>query len=224
MSRAEDRGPESGLPGDAQDTTTGAQTARTGPRAAQKLTGATGTGTTSGAVATGTSTTAAGTDPATGANTAVRERTSMQAQGQARGTGPSADYRTEPYAATSTAGMMGGVLAVLAGLLTFLAGLGAVVRMGFYPNLPGYAYQFSVHSWGIILLVLGAALFAAGACALLGMAWARYVGVGLAVLAGVAAFLFLAYSPVWGAILVLLSAVAIWGLLHDSTADRGGSI
>jgi hypothetical protein len=218
MSRAQENGPEMGQPGGTQDARDAAQTAKPGGQAAQKVTGATGTGTTSGAAASG---------PTSGTTTTAvrdRERASMPAQGQARGTAPSAGYRTGGAAGTSTAGMTGGVLAVLTGALTFLAGLAAVVRRSFYPNLGNYAYHLDVRSWGWIMLVIGAVLFAVGACALLGMAWARFAAVGLAVITAIAGFLFLAYTPVWGTILVLLSVVTIWGLLRGSSADRDSSM
>jgi hypothetical protein len=222
MSRAQERGPDSGLQSDTQAAKTGAQAAKTGSQAAQKLTGATGsTGTTSGAGATG----ATGTTGTT--TTQVRERTTTTTPSASygRSTTPATGYRTGRSAGTSTAGMAGGVLAVLTGLLTFLAGLGAVVRRGFYPLLPNYAYSLNPRNWGIILLVLGVLLFAAGAVHLLGMAWGRAAAVGLAVLTAIAGFLFLAYSPVWGVIIVLLSAATIWGLLSHggSSADRSDS-
>ncbi len=78
-----------------------------------------------------------------------------------------------------------------------------------------YAYNIHAYDWGWILLALGVVLFAVGACALLGMAWARYLGVGVAVLTAIAGFLFLPYTPIWGIVIVALSVVAIWGLLHD---------
>jgi hypothetical protein len=111
---------------------------------------------------------------------------------------------------------MGGSMAILAGLLAFLGGLAVVVRPHFYPTINGYAYAWNGRPWGIILLVLGALLFAAGAAALLGVPMARPVGVGLAVLTGLAGFLWLVYSPVWGIVIVALSVFAIWGLLHDT--------
>ncbi len=112
---------------------------------------------------------------------------------------------------------------MLAGLLTFLAGLAAVVRQRSFPTLPGYAYRLNVHAWGWILLVLGVLLFAAGASHLLRIPFARLAGVGLALLTAIAAFMFLAYSPIWGTILVALSAFAIWSLLRrDEGEDTGG--
>jgi hypothetical protein len=112
---------------------------------------------------------------------------------------------------------------MVAGLLTFLAGLAAIVKRGFYPVLNGYAYHWPVRNWGIVLVVLGALLFAAGTSHLLGMTWGRAVGVGLAVLTAIAGFMFLAYSPVWGVIIVALSVLAIWSLLHSDNASSSAS-
>ncbi len=114
---------------------------------------------------------------------------------------------------------MGGVLSMLAGLLAFFAGLALVVRSSFYTSLPGYAYRWTIHGWGWTLLVLGVLLFAAGATYLLGMSFGRIAGAGLAVLTAIAGFLALAYSPIWGILIVALSVAAIWGLLRRDPAD-----
>jgi hypothetical protein len=143
----------------------------------------------------------------------------------ARSTGTAGYRQPSGSGGASGSGSMGlgGVIAMLAGLLTFFAGLAAVVRQGFYPTLPGYAYRLNVHAWGWILLVLGVLLFAAGASHLLRIPFGRLAGVGLALLTAIAAFMFLAYSPIWGTILVALSALAIWGLLRrDEGEDAGG--
>jgi len=112
---------------------------------------------------------------------------------------------------------LGGVMLLAAGLLTFFAGLSAVVRHNFYHANGLYAYAWSARSWGIALLCLGAVSLLVGACALLGMAWAKWIGVGLAILTMIGAFMFLIYSPVWGVILIALSAIAVWGLLRGET-------
>jgi uncharacterized membrane protein (UPF0136 family) len=112
---------------------------------------------------------------------------------------------------------LGGVMLLAAGLLTFFAGLSATVRQHFFHAAGVYSYAWSVHSWGIALLCLGAVTLLVGACALLGMTWAKWIGVGLAVLTMIGAFMFLVYLPVWGVVLIALSAIAIWGLLRGET-------
>jgi len=61
--------------------------------------------------------------------------------------------------------------------------------------------------------ILTAIVFAAGVCVFLGMAWARYVGAGLAVLSAIANFMLIPYSPVWAIVLIAIDAFIIWALL-----------
>jgi len=189
----------------------------------------TGAGTAAGARATGTSGTggpAAGSRESgtTGSTTTAMRGRAEQRQDDSAGSyqtgrAPAHAYRGGGAETAAGGGMTGAVLSVVAGLLTFLAGLAAVVRQHFYPVLSGYAYTWNVRNWGWVLLVLGIVLFAAGACALLGMAWARAAAIGLAILTAIAGFLFLVYTPFWGVIIVAVSVFAIWGLLRDATAD-----
>jgi hypothetical protein len=131
---------------------------------------------------------------------------------------PSAAYRGEVTGVAGADTKAGGVFSLVAGLLSFLAGLAGILRAGFYPTLAGYAYSWPIRNWGILLLVLGVVLFALGACVLLGMNFARPIGVGVAALTAVAGFLFLAFAPIWGIIIVAVSVLAIWALLHDGAA------
>jgi hypothetical protein len=183
---------------------------QTGAQGAEYPAGSSGAGTTSGAVATG-QTTATGT---TGMPEQSRGQTATGSY--APRTEPTTAYGRPPAYETRTGGIMGGSLAILAGLIGFLGGLAVVVRPHYYPTINGYAYAWNGRPWGIILLILGALLFAAGAAVLLGIAAARPVAVGLAVLTAVAGFLWLVYAPVWGIVIVALSVFAIWGLLHDA--------
>ena len=189
------------------------------PQGAQASQGASGTGTTAGAAATGMTgdtmtTTGAGTTGGAG----MQEPQSAN-PAYARGTGPAAEYRPEsaPSAGYETGagdGALGGTFLIIAGLLTFFAGLAAVVRVHYFHAVTGYAYAWNAHSWSWAILILGAVLLLVGACAVLGMAWAKPVGVFVAVVTIVGAFMFLVYSPLWGVVLLALSVLAIWGLLR----------
>ena len=111
----------------------------------------------------------------------------------------SADYdRREGGAAASFGGAtLAAVLMIFTGLVGFFQGLVGLIHGSFDTVHPNYI--FTVGSWGrgLTQLILGAVIFAAGACLLLGMAWARAVGIVLAVLYGVASFLFLPWYPFW---------------------------
>jgi hypothetical protein len=162
-------------------------------------------------------------------STAVRDqpggRTETSSTSYARETAPPAGYATDRREETIEHTGLGGGMSMLAGLLTFLFGLAMVVRPLFYRVLPAYAYRFgsSGHAWGWTLVGVGIALFAAGACHALGLPFARAAAAGLAVLAAVAGFLALAYSPIWGFIIVALSVVALWALLHRDRSRVPGT-
>jgi hypothetical protein len=109
----------------------------------------------------------------------------------------------------TTVGAVGEVLGMLAGLATLFAGLAAVIGPHYYPAAPGYPFRLTVHTWGWILLALGALLFAAGVLALCGLRISRLVGTGLAALTGIAGFVFLPYALAWSILIVALSVIAI---------------
>ena len=183
------------------------------PQEVQAGQGASGTGTTAGAEATGVT-----GDTMTTTGRGMHERQSTTSA-YARGTGPAAEYGQGPapagYQAGTADGALGGTFLIIAGLIAFFAGLAAVVRTHYFHAVTSvYPYAWSVKSWGWAILILGAVMFAVGACALLGMAWARPVGVFLAVLGIIGSFMWLVYSPFWGVTILALSALAIWGLLR----------
>ena len=108
-------------------------------------------------------------------------------------------------------------LMILAGLVTFFEGIVGVIKGSFYTSVANYPFYFSVRGRGWTLLIIGAVIFAAGVCVLLGMLWARVVGIVLAVLSAIANFLFLPYYPIWSLIVIALDVFIIWAL---ATAGR----
>ncbi len=135
--------------------------------------------------------------------------------GYERGTAAGYPPEAATYETSALSGAAGGTFLVVAGLLTFFAGLAAVVRASYFHAVTAvYPYAWTISGWGWAILILGAVMFAVGACVLLGMAWAKPVGVFLAVLAVIGSFMWMVYSPFWGVILLALSVIAIWGLLR----------
>ncbi len=105
------------------------------------------------------------------------------------------------------------VLMMVSGLWNFLEGLAAIIKGQFFVVLPNYVYNVSVTGWGWIHLILGAAVFVAGAFLFMDKTWARIVGVVLACLSAVANFLYIPYSPVWSVIVIALDVFIVWALL-----------
>jgi hypothetical protein len=112
--------------------------------------------------------------------------------------------------------VLAGVLMILTGLYSFLAGLAMILRAPFFVYHGAYLYVWSTHGWGWVELILGAVVVAAGACVLLGMVWARAVGVILATLSAVASFMSLPFYPIWSIILIAVNLFIIWAMVAYS--------
>src|ERR1035438_5516517 len=100
-----------------------------------------------------------------------------------------------PRAARTGFTYLAATLMLLAGIWSFFEGLAAVVKKHFYVVTPNYAFKINVSTWGWIHLILGIVVLAAAICLFLGQTWARAVGIVLAILSGVANFLFIPYYP-----------------------------
>jgi hypothetical protein len=122
-----------------------------------------------------------------------------------------AGRRSSPGAAVGS--FLAGSLMIIGGAIAFLNGLGMVIKGGFYTYNSGYVYHWSTKGWGWTHLIIGGLIFAAGVCVMLGMVWARVIGVFLAVLGAVASFLTIPYYPVWSIILIALDVFIIWALI-----------
>jgi hypothetical protein len=118
--------------------------------------------------------------------------------------------------------MLAGVLMILTGLYGFLDGLAMLLRAPFFVFVrhSSYAYVWSTHGWGWVELILGAVVVAAGVCVILGMVWARVVGVILATLSAVASFMILPYYPIWSIIGIAVDLFIIWALVSYGERRR----
>lgn len=103
---------------------------------------------------------------------------------------------------------------MVSGLLAFFEGLAAIIRGSFFVVLPNYAFNLSATGWGIIHLILGVFVFAAGAALFTDKLWARITGVVLASFSAIANFVFLPYYPVWAIVMIAIDMFIIWALLY----------
>jgi hypothetical protein len=108
--------------------------------------------------------------------------------------------------------VLGATLMILTGLVTIFVGITGIIRGTFFLVVPRYTYAFGPFGRGVVDLIIGAVILAAGVCLLMGMMWARVVGVALAVIMAVANFLFLPFAPLWSLVLIALSIFIIWAL------------
>jgi hypothetical protein len=165
----------------------------------------------------------AGTETTGSTETGSTEPTSTGVPGQRgahRSTGyeegyqESSDYgRHEGGAAASLGGAtLAAVLMIFTGLIGFFEGIVGLIHGAFYTATPNYVFTVGPWGRGLTQLILGAVIFAAGMSLLLGMTWARVVGIVVAVFYGVASFIFLPWYPVWSIILIALNVFIIWAL------------
>jgi hypothetical protein len=185
------------------------------PRDMERVTGATGSGNDQPGSVGATGATGSGMqDTGTAYQPGARAET---AAGRGRGTAPAppAQYRRSGYDGMPGHSRHGAALSILAGSLAFLEGLAFVIRSHFYRGLPGYAYRWTLHGWGWVLLILGVLLFAGGVSHLLGIKGSRHFAAIVAVITAVVAFITLFYSIVWGIVVLAACGFAAHSLLSD---------
>jgi hypothetical protein len=124
------------------------------------------------------------------------------------------EYPIEGGSVTATGfTVLAATLMVISGLWSFFMGLAAIIKNQFFVTLPNYSFRIDITSWGWIHLAVGALVFIAGVCLILGQLWARIVGVVLALISAVANFLFIPYYPVWSLIVIAIDLFIIWALM-----------
>ena len=150
------------------------------------------------------------------AGTAPREAAEARQPGYQAGYEAREREREKYEARQAVAGaftVLAATLMILSGLWGFFVGITGVLSGGFYATVPAtYTFSLSPYWWGIAQLCIGAIVFAAGVCLLLGMTWARVVGITFAVISALANFLFLPHYPIWSIIVIALDVIIIWAL------------
>ena len=129
-------------------------------------------------------------------------------------------YEAEVSPARAGGMMLAAVLMVFSGLVTFFDGIVGILNGTFFPVVSNYAFNLGPTGRGIVNMALGAVIFAAGVCLLLGMLWARIVGIVLAAFIGIYNFLILPWYPFWSIILVALNVYIIWALATGGRTRR----
>jgi hypothetical protein len=115
-----------------------------------------------------------------------------------------------------------GAVMLMIGIFQAIAGLAAIFENEFFAVGPNYFYEIDVTAWGWIHLILGAIIAFAGISIYTGQAWARSVGVLLAILSAVANFFFIPYYPVWAVLIIALNVAVIWALVQYGPEEARG--
>jgi hypothetical protein len=112
-----------------------------------------------------------------------------------------------------------GVMMVMLGIWHAIVGFAGLFKKDYYVVSSNYAFKLSSTGWGWIHIFLGVIVALAGFAVLSGATWARVVGILLAVVSALGAFVWLPYYPVWGILIVTLDVIVIYAL-----AAHGGDL
>lgn len=136
--------------------------------------------------------------------------------GSATASGGTAAAATSP--ATGVARFAGLAMALL-GILQIIAATTAL----FEDEVPGSGrnvFSLGPATWGWVHLCLGAVVGLAGMFVIIGVLWARVVGIVLATASVVACFLSVSRHPGWSILGIALGVVVIWALcVFDEAAS-----
>lgn len=126
--------------------------------------------------------------------------------------------RTEPSAWAVGFTAFAGVMMIMVGVFQAATGLVAILNQDFYVVAENYVFAFDVGLWGWLHLIFGIILVLAGFGVMSGQTWARAVGVILATLSAIEAFLFIPYQPFWAIVIIAIDVMVIWALTTQATA------
>lgn len=105
-----------------------------------------------------------------------------------------------------------GIMMILSGIWWIIAGIAAIANDNLFVLTEDYIFKFDLTTWGWIHLLVGILVVFAGFALFSGKVWARTVGVIIAVLAGLVAFSWIPYYPIWGILFIAISIAIIWSL------------
>ena len=109
--------------------------------------------------------------------------------------------------------VFGGIMLLTLGAFQATEGAVALLREEFYlVTSDGLLLELDYTVWGWVHLLLGLLAGAAGAGVLLGLLWARIIGVLLAFLSALVHLTFLPAAPLWCTILIGMDILIIYAL------------
>ncbi|MGW2180296.1 DUF7144 family membrane protein [Streptomyces sp. NPDC001732] len=121
-------------------------------------------------------------------------------------------HRGSGSAKVDSASQVAGALLMLSGPLSILVGASGIAEDNLFAASTRYAYRFDLTAWGVIHLVVGVALVAAGLAILTNKSWGRGAGVAVAGISLITQFMFVPYYPAWAIPVMALDLVILFAL------------
>jgi hypothetical protein len=106
--------------------------------------------------------------------------------------------------------MFAGVFLAIAGLFNALDGLVALIQKGYF-NEGALVYQ-NMQLWGWVFLIVGIVQLVVGWQVISRAAWARWLGIVIAVVSMMIAFFAIGAYPWWALLIIAIDAIVVWGL------------
>lgn len=117
-----------------------------------------------------------------------------------------------------------GFMMILAGSFAVIAGLAAIINPDQFTATDSLLEQ-SAETWGWWHLIVGAILFFAGFGVYAGNVLARTVGVIVATLSAISAFVWMPVYPIWGITVIAIDVAVIWALTaHGRDMDKAANM
>ena len=116
--------------------------------------------------------------------------------------------------------MFAGIMMVMNGIFSAIAGIVALAKEDFYVVTPNYVVELDAVTWGWIHLIVGIVVALAGFYVLTGKTWARVIGILVVSLSAIANFAFIPYYPFWSLLIIALNIWVIWALTRPGAVER----
>ena len=101
---------------------------------------------------------------------------------------------------------------VIVGVLDIIFGLTMIINNEWIVFGAKEVWYLDISAWGWITFIVGALALVVAWGIYAGQTWARVVGIIVAVLAVIDAFMVMPYYTVWGITILALSVLVIWAL------------
>ena len=106
-----------------------------------------------------------------------------------------------------------GIIMLMVGCFQAIVGLVAMFDDTFYlVTEGGLVISVDYTVWGVVHLLIGLVILAAGWAVLTGKTWGRTVGIILAVLSAIANMVFIGAYPWWSILIIVLDVIVIYAL------------
>ena len=106
-----------------------------------------------------------------------------------------------------------GIIMLMVGFFQAIVGLVAMFDDTFYlVTESGLVISVDYTVWGVVHLLIGLVILAAGWAVLTGKTWGRTIGIILAVLSAIANMVFIGAYPWWSILIIVLDVIVIYAL------------